>query len=241
MDNKLKQYLISIVIAFYCGQIFAIDEDNVDNILDRLESKLDANEDSLFGVSNIERKKISEKPVKTYSGSDQIQGNLTELDEIKELAIAIAGLENKIDLLNASIQETKQNVLDKSRLNNFVKIDAVMQETDSAAIKNINIKINGFDTFSLKDDAGIWLPNKKISVYSGPMPVGSHRVDIETTIAMKHKNGLPLNGDVYRFANKTFNIDVPVENFKRQIDLNIKVPNDPNGTVEIQVDKKIIQ
>jgi hypothetical protein len=53
------------------------------------------------------------------------------------------------------------------------------------------------------------MPTKKVPLYAGPLQPGNHRIDLEARLVVRHKDGIPLNGDVYRFINKTFDMIVP--------------------------------
>ena len=124
----------------------------------------------------------------------------------------------------------------RRRINNYVSIDAELIETDKSAIKSLQIKLDGYELYSLSDAAGMWLPSKSVPVYAGPLQPGAHRLDLEVRLVLRHNPELPLNGDVYRFINKSFNLDITGGSSNSRYIIAIKPPEkleeSPDATIK---------
>jgi hypothetical protein len=241
---KIKSILIAfglslIAAVFPPESAIAKDSGSVESILDRLESRLTNFENESLGLqlsaepfSDIEDK---EPITASYSSKSKIRGKVKEADNITEIATAIAKLESEIEKLSADVQRTRQKVLEDAQINNFVEITALLNDTDLAGIKSFSTKIDGYEVYGLHEDSSFWLPNHNLPVYSGPLQPGNHRIDVESRIVMKTKQPMPLESDVYRFVNKSFDINVPANNFRKRWVLEIKPPTTPEGQAELTV------
>lgn len=191
--------------------------DSVDSVLDRLERRLlDQEADGLtFGERNEPPPAMqpadqgAKYKYEGKGGDAAIKASTTERDQMASLGAAVAELETQVDQLASNVQKTKQAILDEASMDNFVAIEAELGETDAAAIKTLNIKLDGYPVYELHEASGLWLPSKAVPLYSGPLQPGAHRVDLEARIVVRHNQSLPMNADVYRFVNKSFDINVP--------------------------------
>jgi len=196
---------------------------SVDSVLDRLERRLlDQEADGLtFGERNeppppmqpkdeTARYKYESDGTHSKDGrANAIRASTTEREQMSALNAAVTELETQVDQLASNVQKTKQAILDEASMDNFVAIEAELGETDAAAIKTLNIKLDGYPVYELQEASGLWLPSKAVPLYAGPLQPGAHRIDLEARIVVRHKQSLPMNGDVYRFINKSFEISVP--------------------------------
>lgn len=160
-----------------------------------------------------------------YSKGTKVQGQSPQMRNLNNLSELIAKLEQNVDQLTADIQKTKQRVLDESKVDNFITLEAHLNESDNAALKNMTVKVDGYQVYSIHDAAGLWLPSKKVPLYAGPLQPGNHRIDIEARLSLKKSKGLPFNDDIYRFVNKTFEISVPVGSTHSTYVIDIKPPS----------------
>jgi hypothetical protein len=184
-----------------------------DSILDKLErSLLDQSPDSLSFGEKVKAKTPpttkSSVPVYTYESTSPIESDAGSID-FKSLTRLISDLENQVDKLASSVQATKQKIVDDASIDNFITLEAGLTNSDHAAIKNISVRLDGYNVYAIDDASGLWMPSKHIPLYAGPLQPGTHRIDVEARVVMKHKKSLPLHNDVYRLVNKTFEVSVP--------------------------------
>ena len=184
-----------------------------DSILDKLEkSLLEQSPDSLsFGEkvkANAPPSPKKKLPTYNYGKTKPITSTSGSVD-FQSLSSLVNDLENQVDALASSVQKTKQQIINKATVDNFVTIEAGLANSDHAAIKNINVRLDGYNVYQINDASGLWMPSKHIPLYAGPLQPGTHRIDVEARVVMKHKKSLPLNNDVYRLVNKTFEVIVP--------------------------------
>lgn len=221
--------------AFAAGQEGVTTQ--VDSVLDRLERRLLDQESD--GITFSERTKPKEldddgKPVTRYEYTkrDKIGGTTREQESLKSLGAAVAELEQQVDLFASSVQKTKQSILDEAHVDNFITFEASLHDTDAAAITAISVKIDGFGVYELKEAAGIWMPSNLVPLYAGPLKPGNHRVDLEARIVIKPKKSLPMNGDVYRFVNKSFDVAVPGGTRTTKYVISISPPEKQDGKAD---------
>lgn len=212
----LKITLTSLVATAFLYALVAEAQDKevdeVENILDRLEKRLlDQESDSLsFGEkSSIPDIKNQADRQMNFEKQESITGSSPEARELQKIAELIATLEADADRLASNVQKTKQNILSDSKVDNFVTLDARLENPDSASIKSLSVKLDGFPIYELQESSGLWLPSKQIPLYAGPMQPGTHRVDLEVRLSMKHQKGLPLNSDILKIVQRNFEIAIP--------------------------------
>jgi hypothetical protein len=207
---------------------------NVDSVLDRLEKRLlDQEADGLsFDEKNAPPPAAEPTGATTKYRFDgkgkgsaaRVTATTDEREQMGALSNAVKDLENQVDQLAANVQKTKQSILDEASIDNFVDIQAELSETDTASIKTLNIKLDGYPVYELHEASGLWLPSKGVPLYAGPLQPGAHRLDLEARIVVRHKDGMPMNADVYRFVNKTFEMSIPGGTKKSRYTITIKPP-----------------
>lgn len=189
------------------------DVSQVDAILDRLERRLldQESEGLTFSEKEAPTKPLSDnKPVTVYKYEKaSIEAPTLEANRLKEISNLVNELEQQVDQLASNVQKTKQTILDDAAIDNFVRLEATLPETDQAALKSITVKLDGFKLYSVDDSAGLWLPLKVIPLYAGPLQPGNHRLDVEARISMREAKTIPVNSQVYRFVNKSFQWTIP--------------------------------
>lgn len=190
------------------------DTSNVDQILDRLEKRLlDEEADGLtFGEKApppvLEKKSPGGVSTYRFEKPAAVQVSPPAMDDLKSLTAKVTDLENQVDKLADDIQKTKQSIVDDATIDNYFTLEANVTDTDAAAVKNLTVKLDGFPVYEINDAAGLWLPAKSVPLYAGPLQPGTHRLDLEARLVMRAKSGLPVNSEVYRFINKTFDLTV---------------------------------
>jgi len=218
----------------------------VDTVLDRLEKRLlDQEADGLtFGERQNDPSflRVPEEaaPKKSYRfGSSRIEANPKEIERLKDVGKLVGDLESQVDQLASNVQKTKQSVVDDAAIDNFVTLAAQLGDTDAAAIKNLTIKLDGFELYALSDSSGLWLPSKNLPIYAGPLQPGTHRIDLEVRLVMRQVQDLPLNGDIYRFISKTFDITVAGARGNARYMIAIKAPEKLGDTADATLKEAI--
>jgi hypothetical protein len=224
LATKTLQLIGVLVLAFPAIEGRSDESGAVDSILDRLENF----EDESIGLQHTQEPfvDIDPKPeqVTKSRSKSEIQASLPEVDNISDISKAIAKLEGEVDKLTADIQKTRQKVLEDANLDSFIEIGALLRDGKAAAIRSFTAKIDGYEIFSLEESSGFWLPNQRLPIFAGPLQTGSHRIDIECRLNMKITEAIPLNGDVHRFINKTFDLNVTGPSFRKRLVLDVKPP-----------------
>ena len=212
----------------------------VDSVLDRLERRLlDQESDGLtvgektqapFGATNGDTDgPASQINIKKKT---KIEATTPQRDAMKDLGQAIAALDAEVDQYASGIQKTKQAILDEAHIDNFITVDAKLTDTDVAAITTLTVRVDGFAVYELKESSGLWLPSNMVPLYAGPLKPGNHRIDLEARIVMKPKKALPMNGDVYRFVNKSFDLSIPGGAKTAKYTISIFPPEKLDGTAD---------
>ncbi len=210
---------------------------HVDSVLDRLEKRLlDQESDGLtFGEkTNPGSLDGNGEPTTKYEFSkrQKVGGSTAAQESLKSLGTAVAELEAQVDQFAANVQKTKQSILDDAHIDNFITFEAHLADTDAAAITAIVVKLDGFGVYELKEASGIWMPARLVPLYAGPLKPGNHRIDLEARIVVKPKKALPMNGDVYRFVNKSFDVAVPGGTRTTRYVISITPPEKPEGKAD---------
>ncbi len=261
MLTHLRRYALlpARALACCCGILLAFavlspttparaepkDLNQVDSVLDRLEKRLldDESEGLTFDERNrpAGRSEPAAPPTKKLKfGKARIEsGGSSEQTMIKNITTAVSELESQIDLLATNVQKTKQSVLDEASIDNHIDVEAVLSDTDAAAIKSLKIKLDGYPLYELDDTSGLWLPSKSVPLYSGPLQPGTHRLDLEARLVVRGKESLPVNGNVYRFVNKTFQLAVPGGTTSSRYVITITTPTKIEETADATI-KEII-
>jgi len=188
------------------------DVSKVDQVLDRLEKRLlDQEADGLTFGEKLPPPPSQQGDVRTfnYDKGTRIEARTPTQDTLKGLKQAVTELEGQVDQLASSVQKTKQAIVDDAAIDNYLTLEAQLSDNDAASLKTLNVKLDGYAIYELADTAGLWMPTKSIPLYAGPLQPGKHRIDLEARLVMRAKDRLPLNGDVYRFVNKTFDLTIP--------------------------------
>lgn len=237
-QNTARMILIVTLLVFSgASRSEPSDLNQVDSILDRLEKRLlDQEADGLsFGEKEaIDGTVGYEKSADAkFKGKKvQVDASTESQDRMKSLAKVVADLEGQVDQLASSVQKTKQGILDDSAVDNFVTFEAQLADTEAASIKTLNVKLDGYPLYELSEASGLWMPSKSVPLYAGPLQPGNHRVDLEARIVVKHKKALPMNGDIYRFVNKSFDVAVGSGTSNNRYVITITPPEKLDGTAD---------
>lgn len=213
----------------------------VDAILDRLEKRLlDQESESLtYGEKKRTPSKdaLEKAPVASYKFSKStVEAKVENEDKLKAINTLINELEGQIDQLASNVQKTKQSIQEEASIDNFVTLEASLSNTDTAALRSLIVKVDGFKLYEIDDAAGLWLPSKAIPLYAGPMQPGNHLIELEARISMRQQRSMPMAGAVYRFVNKSFQWTVPGGSATPRYVIAITPPNTLDGGVDAKLE-----
>ncbi len=218
---------------------------NVESILDKLEKRLEQQEQGVLFFSP-QKSKNYEDPLNSATilvlpTPTKITGTLKEAERIKRIASAISKLSNDVDILSSDIKQARQKIIDQSQINNYVEIKTNMLNADQSSMKGISVKIDNYEVLNVSDQFDLLNTNSQYKIYSGPLNPGSHRIDINTRIVKKNEEGLPFNNDVFKTANKSFVINVPNGSFQRAWTLEIVSDEDFSKPIKVNLKEENIK
>lgn len=215
----------------------------IDTVLDQLEkdSTTDTTTDNSLSEKKTNKKKSPSSKYKfskaSSSGiSSTIYGKVDKKDKPKPTSIesldtierSITSLEKEVETLASDVQKAKQTLLENSSIDNFVTISVLLKNSKEASITDLDIKLDGFPLYYLKESSGLWLPGDSLPLYSGPLKPGNHRLSIEARMAQKYDQNLKLNNDSYHFISDNFALLVPEKNPDLRYSLVIIPPSNAN-------------
>jgi len=187
--------------------------EKVDSVLDRLEKRIIEEEGAglTFGEKSLTGSddEGNGAKIKIKGSPARVSGELPEAKKLRDIASGIAQLESEIDQLSSEVQRTRQKIMEEARVDNMVLIETLISGKDTASLKMLRVKLDGYVIYSVSEESGLWLPAKSVPLYSGPLQPGSHRLDFEARIAVKESTSLPLNSDVSRFVSQSFDLRIP--------------------------------
>lgn len=189
------------------------DLEKVDSVLDRLEKRIleEEGEGLTFGEKSL-GSKDDDRPtikIKMKGEGGKTLGELPEAKQMREIASGISELEVQIDQLTADVQRTRQKILEEARVDNIVLIETNIKGADTASLKMLRAKLDGYVVYGVSEEGGLWIPARSAPLFSGPLQPGSHRLDIEARIAIRESANMPLNTDVSRYISQSFELRIP--------------------------------
>lgn len=192
----------------------------MDRILDKLESR----------TPMKTKKKSTDKKITTYEYPKAViesrrDGNV----EIDQIASSVARLDKEVEQLASDVQKMKRNVLATSKVDSFVDLEAQLVSFKDAALTNLFVKLDNFELYKIHDTAGLWIPSFRMPVFSGPLKPGSHRIDVDARIVLKHKEPLKVNNDVFRLVTESFVVNVPSQTKGLRYVIELTAPQTDDG------------
>ena len=228
--------IIAILMVFFSATARAKEPpktDSVNNVLDRLEKRLiDQEAEELSYKDRPEMTTSTHTNNKTLTRlkstksqkfkKENITGGAPEYTGIQGIGQLVTQLEGQVDQFAQSVQKSTQSIIEEARIDNYIDIEARLNDPDRASITTLVVKLDGFSIYQSQDSSGLWLPSAAIPLYSGPFPPGNHRLDVELRLAKKSLGPLPIHEDVYHFVSKAFDIVVPIAKEKKRYIIQIK-------------------
>lgn len=183
-----------------------------DAVIDRLEKKLLEYESS--GVSS------SESLLGNNDGTNsvEIQGGETTIKAVQppqqrssldELEKVVKEIEDQIDQTEEQIQELRSELIQKSGQGGFINLSIDSQLDSDRTITQVTAKLDGFEIYSVSTSLNLWNPFNLIPLYSGPIPPGEHRLDLEVVLAQKSTDKTTVNGSETLLEKQSFQFSMP--------------------------------
>lgn len=237
----MRILLLGFLVLVNNTTLLAVDNQDIGSIIDQLEGRLNSMESNSLGIPEdkvLFDKSLTDTDKDDYVGSTFIQGSTENANKVRDLAIAINILEGKIDTLSSEVQKTKNKVLENARMDNFIELNAQLEDTNLAAINSLKVSIDGYEIYDVEETSGFWLPVRDIPLYTGPITPGNHKVSIESRIVLRHRDSLPLNNKIYQQLSKDFEISIPSGSFKKKWTVGITPPSKEGDKATIDVSQK---
>ena len=214
-DKLTTSFLLSLICIFGLSVAASAQKEieKVDSVLDRLEKRIldEEGEGLTFGEKPM-NSKDEDRPtikVKMKGEGSKTLGELPETKQMREIASGISELEVQIDQLTADVQRTRQKILEEARIDNIVLIETKINGADTASLKMLRAKLDGYVIYGVSEEGGLWIPARATPLFSGPLQPGSHRLDVEARIAIRESAKMPLNTDVSRYISQSFELRIP--------------------------------
>ena len=223
MKSGFKNYgtLVTMLTLLFLPQVAAAggaggDAAAQESILDRLEKRLLEKDGSSFygGTSSKDGKKRANTSY-TYNKS-LIGGMPGASKDIKDINKAIEDLEEKVEFLSAGVHAVKQKILQDAKINNHISIAAILEKKDLMSFKTITVKIDGHTVYEQNSSLGLWLLEKSVPLFHGPIQPGKHRIDFDATLVQKKDKVLPLVEGTHHKVTQSFNFDVPAGKIQKK-------------------------
>ena len=217
---------------------------DVESILDRLEKRLLDQEGQVLTFD--EKKAFSRKGVKRKEKADRvlqfeeakISTELPEVGRIQEIATLVQKLDEDVERLANEVQGAKQKVMENAKVDNFIEIEANLEDPDKTAIRTLSVTLDGYEVYSLDEAAGLWMPKTKIPLYAGPMQSGKHKLEVHARLIMRESQGLPINQSIYKVVKKSADILVPDGIVKRKWRVNLAPPTKVGKPAKATIQRK---
>ena len=223
----MKKILLTLMISTYTPFIFAQKPGSVseiESVLDRLEQNLLNREKKDLELGKIKRKKAADQNIEYQSKS--ITGYYPSGKKMLKLNDALRELEAEIEQLSNQVLNSKQKVMEEARINNKVILTTSLSDITKSTWRNLSVQLDGYTIYELNDSSGLWLPRKKIPLFSGPMQPGAHQIRIDGRILRRQKDQVALTHDTYNVVNQKFEINIPDGSTSKEWDIQIHIPKE---------------
>ena len=211
---------------------------SLDDMMDKLDRKLREQQDELLSIQENNLKTLNPQQKELIFKEQQIRiknNNQQNDSELKDVSDNINKLEMEIDSFYSEVQRIKQTILEQTRHDNFIDIYVSFYPKDKILLKTLDFKVDGFRVFKLSDYDNIWEDTEKLLLYSGPMPIGDHSLELLTRITTKpYKDITALKDDNYKAVEQTFNISIPQDKFRKKYLIKIEFPDTNNIETKLE-------
>ena len=132
--------------------------------------------------------------------------------------------EEEINRLSSDMERMKQIIGQNTTLDNVVEISTELKNPKETVIRELVIKLDGYQVYKLNPDVGLWVPRTTIPIYTGPLKQGKHKVNISARLARVVGKDLPIDDNTFNIITQEFTINVPSGKFQKGYKISIKKP-----------------
>lgn len=201
-----------------------------ETILDRLERRLlEQDRDTLsFDEESRVMQRKKNKTTRYKYKPKNVQPVLPDRGQLRQISRAIAQLEREVEGLATDVRTVRQEILRDASINNMIRIDATVDDTDRATFRTLRVRVDGHLVYQLNEANGLWLPSNRIPLYEGPLTPGHHKIDFEARLMRRRQKSLPLSTDINHIVNQSFSIRIPAGEVRRAWDIAFETPDSNN-------------
>ncbi len=231
---RRKQLLLGIVLVTLGAAAAAAEKSkSVDSILDRLEKRLMDEERGVMDMGDEAGASMqkADEIITTYEGKGQvIQAVPQRSRPLADVEEAVDQLVRDVDQLGSDVQSHRQKILEAARIDNVVEILVAPDDAKKTSLRTIDVEIDGVNVYRISQDAGLWLTQKSIPVYLGPMKPGAHELSFTARVARKSGEKLTYDASGYGTVNQKFAFKIPDGKSKKRFVVKVAAPDKGNET-----------
>lgn len=220
----MKQLLILLTLAILIPEVSvrAANVDDVESVLDRLERRLLSRERATSSfLLNDDDNPINAKEVNPdVTGNEiEIRGDVPENDELRALSRTLNDIEAEVDRLVGDIQRTSQKVIEHSKVNNFIELQAVVKDPKQLIIRQLNVYIDDFEVYRIDLSRSVHIPQPSFPLFAGPLEPGAHKMKVAIKFTEIVDDGLPVKQGAFAAVDAEFDLQIPPGTFKKKWDV----------------------
>jgi TolA-binding protein len=201
-------------------------------ILDRLEKKLlDYDQESLsISEKSLSSKKSGPSDSSIDSGQTSIAASspAASTSTLDDLEKVVKEIEDQIDQTEDEVQRIRSELNQMALQGGYVELQLENQLSENAVISQIAVRLDGFEIYRVDTTHNYWIPYRIIPVYTGPMPAGDHRLDLEAVITKKSEQNSPIQGTGTTLENRSFSFKMQDGQQHRKWTITLKGSTKPN-------------
>jgi hypothetical protein len=221
--------------------------DNAETLLDLLEQRLLQKEESSlsFGPRESEpaaKDAISldkyDRPIQRVQGSStEIEGAAPGDERLRDISRAIGELDREVEQLSADVVRIKGEIIEDTKLDNYTEITVKLENKERVDLRNLEVHLDKYPIGKIDRSIGVWMPSSEITLFSGPIQPGNHKIEVETRVALKGATGLPLEDNIYYTMKQNFDVAIGVGKARNKLTILIKTPQKNLDNEKIVLDK----
>ncbi len=224
----MKTFLYFILVLMASYQSLCAEE-QVDDILDRLEQKLlESKQESLLLNDNWNKPIRASESKEIVLKEQKIKGNLPAQKELQQIGSAIDKVENEVERLSSDVEKLKRIIGSYTKTNSQINIYVEVTDPSKTSLREIDIKLDRFPIYKLNPDVGIWLPRQKIPIFSGPLDPGKHSIALTGRMARVVDENMPVDDNIFHIFDQEFTIEIPQGRIRKDISIKLERIKDKN-------------
>lgn len=243
-----KLIIICFVLAIFAAKLDPTYADESANkssqsTEQKIESLLDSAEIKLMppsSNSNSEKKSDKTTAQQTLGGERPTSNKNTNTSRVKnlnEIQSKIQEYDHRIEILEADLSRLQASLQNYAATDNLVQISAKSSGDESFIVRGLTVKLNGRLIYDQLAPSGLWMPSKSITLFQGPLPPGTHRLDVVAVTSPLEKNGLKLPSSQHKLAEQTLSIIVPEGKSRKTFLLDITGSDKSTQSPSLKIDE----